>query len=138
MRMNRKLEGRICKSIKPDSAEFCWTISPLMPTRSCEFDISLSAVYRNLSALESEGKVRRVSKSGSREVYYQYTDCMSCKDCLHLSCEKCGKTYHMNIPGMEMLIENLASSDEFAIDRKNTVLYGVCKSCQKEEKEKVS
>lgn len=103
-----------------------------------EFDISLSAVYRNLSALESEGKVRRVSKSGSREVYYQYTDCMSCKDCLHLSCEKCGKTYHMNIPGMEMLIENLASSDEFAIDRKNTVLYGVCKSCQKEDKEKVS
>ena len=43
----------------------------------------------------------------------------------------------MNMPGMEMLIENLAKSDEFAIDRKNTVLYGVCKSCRKEE-EKVS
>ena len=102
-----------------------------------EYEISLSAVYRNLSALESEGKVRRVSRSGSREIYYQYTDCSGCKDCLHLSCEKCGKTYHMNMPGMEMLIENLAKSDEFAIDRKNTVLYGVCKSCRKEE-EKVS
>ena len=100
--------------------------------------ISISAVYRNLSELEKEGKVRRVNQSGSREVLYQYTDSAHCKECLHLSCEKCGKTYHMNIPGMEMLIENLASSDEFAIDRKNTVLYGVCKSCQKEDKGKVS
>ena len=103
-----------------------------------EQGISISAVYRNLAELEKEGKVRRSSKSGSREVYYLYTDGSECRDCLHLSCEKCGKTYHMNIPGMEMLIENLASSDEFAIDRKNTVLYGVCKSCQKEDKEKVS
>ena len=48
--------------------------------------ISISAVYRNLSDLEKEGKIRRVSKSGTREVYYLYTDSDSCKDCLHLSC----------------------------------------------------
>lgn len=46
--------------------------------------ISISAVYRNLSALEQEGKIRRVSKNGSREVFYQYTDCTACKNCLHL------------------------------------------------------
>ena len=54
--------------------------------------ISISAVYRNLSELEKEGKVRRVNQSGSREVFYQYTDSAHCKECLHLSCEKCGKT----------------------------------------------
>ena len=93
--------------------------------------ISISAVYRNLSALEQDGKIRRISKSGSREIFYQYIDCSQCKDCLHLSCEKCGKTYHMNMPGAEMLINNLAQNDEFAIDKANTVLYGVCRSCQK-------
>ena len=34
-------------------------------------EISVSAVYRNLSALEQDGTVRKVAKSGSREVFYQ-------------------------------------------------------------------
>ena len=92
--------------------------------------ISISAVYRNLSELEKEGKVRRVNNSGSREVFYQYTDGAHCKDCLHLSCEKCGKTYHMNSAVAQTLIENLAKSDEFTIDKANTVLYGVCGDCR--------
>ena len=93
--------------------------------------ISISAVYRNLSELEREGKVRRVNNSGSREVFYQYTDGAHCKDCLHLSCEKCGKTYHMNSAVAQTLIENLVQSDEFTIDKANTVLYGVCGDCRK-------
>ena len=97
--------------------------------------ISISAVYRNLSALEQEGKIRRVPKSGSREVFYQYTDSAHCKECLHLSCEKCGKTYHMNTESAAMLIQNLASSDEFTIDKAHTVLYGVCKDCRESEEE---
>ena len=96
-----------------------------------EQGISISAVYRNLADLEKEGKVRRSSKSGSREVYYLYTDGSECRDCLHLSCEKCGKTYHMNSAVAQTLIENLAQSDEFTIDKANTVLYGVCGDCRK-------
>lgn len=92
--------------------------------------ISVSAVYRNISELEKDGKVRRISKSGSREVYYQYSDGVHCRNCLHLSCEKCGKTYHMNIEGAEMLVDNLAQTDNFVIDKANTVLYGVCGECQ--------
>ena len=91
--------------------------------------ISISAVYRNLSDLEKEGKIRRVNQSGSREVFYQYTDGEHCKNCLHLSCEKCGKTYHMNMQCAQMLIDNLAQNDEFMIDKANTVLYGICKNC---------
>ena len=97
--------------------------------------ISISAVYRNLSELEKEGKVRRVNQSGSREVFYQYTDSAHCKECLHLSCEKCGKTYHMNTESAAMLIQNLASSDEFTIDKAHTVLYGVCEDCRASEEE---
>lgn len=92
--------------------------------------VSISAVYRNLAELEKEGKVRRVNQSGSREVFYQYTDGAHCKECLHLSCEKCGKTYHMNSEVAQMLVQNLAQSDEFAIDKASTVLYGVCRDCR--------
>lgn len=96
-------------------------------------DISISAVYRNLSELEREGKIRRISKSGTREVFYLYTDCHGCKNSLHLSCEKCGKTYHMNISVAEMLVQNLEDADEFKIDKGSTVLYGVCKDCRNKE-----
>lgn len=92
--------------------------------------VSISAVYRNLSDLEKEGRIRRISKSGSREVLYLYTDSHHCRDCLHLSCKKCGKTYHMDTDGAEQLIKILAQNDDFTIDKSETVLYGVCKDCK--------
>ena len=60
-----------------------------------EKQISLSAVYRNLAQLEAEEKVRRSAKSGSHEAFYQYLDTKGCKGVLHVSCVKCGKTFHM-------------------------------------------
>ena len=41
--------------------------------------ISQSAVYRNLSSLEKDGKVRKIAKAGRREAYYQYVDLDDCK-----------------------------------------------------------
>ena len=48
--------------------------------------ISISAVYRNLSALEEEGILKRSIRENTREVYYQYIAAEECKDSLHLSC----------------------------------------------------
>ncbi|MBQ9887284.1 MAG: transcriptional repressor [Lachnospiraceae bacterium] len=94
-----------------------------------EDNISISAVYRNLSELEAEGKVRRVSQGNGREIYYQYTDSDCCKGCLHLICNKCKKTYHMNTKDADILIYTLAQNQHFQIDRKSTVLYGICAAC---------
>ncbi len=94
-------------------------------------NISVSAVYRNLAELEKNGMVRRLSKKGSREVFYQYIDEHKCRECLHLSCEKCGKTFHMNIDGANALVKSVENNDDFAIDKANTILYGICKNCQK-------
>lgn len=102
-----------------------------LETALSDVGVSISAVYRNLSDLEKEGKIRRVSKSGVREVLYQYIDSDVCRGFLHLSCEKCGKTYHMNMRGTEMLMNSLEQSDKFFINKANTVLYGVCKDCRK-------
>ena len=95
--------------------------------------ISVSAVYRNLSALEQDGAVRKVAKSGSREVFYQFMKAEECKDHLHLSCKKCGKTFHMDEAETEALLGSIAKLDGFAVDRGDTVLYGVCEACQREK-----
>ena len=92
-------------------------------------EISVSAVYRNLAALEQDGTVRKVAKSGSREVFYQYMQAESCKAHLHLSCKKCGKTFHMDEAETEQLLQSIARVDGFAVDRADTVLYGVCDDC---------
>ena len=93
--------------------------------------ISVSAVYRNLAELEAEGKVRRLSRAGSREVFFQYMDASNCRNCLHLSCTKCGKTFHMHALGAAQLERDVARNDEFQIDRNETVIYGLCRDCRR-------
>ncbi len=91
--------------------------------------ISLSAVYRNLSSLEDEGLVKRTSKTGSREVFFQYTAAPECRECLHMSCKKCGKIFHMHSKEAEQLVK-LAQKDGFTVDKSETVLYGICGLCR--------
>ena len=93
--------------------------------------VSLSAVYRNLAELEREGVLRRGGVNGSRESTFQYIGAAACRDCLHLSCTRCGRTFHLSIAGAERLQRDALRSDEFCIDRGETVLYGVCRECRK-------
>ena len=94
-------------------------------------NISISAVYRNLCDLEAEGKIRRISRSGNREIFYQYTDADACRSSLHLSCKKCGRTFHMGNQSVQLIVHNIAKNENFAIDTTDTLIYGVCKSCRK-------
>lgn len=93
--------------------------------------VSLSAVYRNLSELEKSGLLKRISVSGSREAVYQYIGAASCKEQIHLTCKKCGKTVHMENDDTEIIISRALSHRNFVIDKKETVLYGICGACQK-------
>ena len=99
-----------------------------------EESISVSAVYRNLAALEEEGRVRRVSRSGGREAYYQFTDTEACRTHLHLLCKTCGATYHMDKSDADQLIRTLSEHERFAVDTVDTVLYGTCEACQIRER----
>ena len=91
--------------------------------------ISMSAVYRNLSELENEGKVQRMTVGGSNKVFYRYTVAKECERHLHLSCSKCGKTFHMDVPATDSLIKEVLDGSNFKVDSANTVLYGVCGKC---------
>ncbi|MBQ3331538.1 MAG: transcriptional repressor [Ruminococcus sp.] len=92
--------------------------------------ISKSAVYRNLADMEAEGKLHRVMGGGGREVIYRYSGSHACSQSLHLSCKKCGKTVHMQQQLADSLVQSVAQNDDFAIDKGETVIYGVCAACQ--------
>ncbi len=94
--------------------------------------ISASAIYRNLSVLEQEGKLRRSAKPGSQELCYRYIGSDSCQGHLHLSCLRCGKTVHMEESESDALAERLAMNEGFTLDRDDTVLYGICADCRKQ------
>lgn len=93
--------------------------------------ISVSAIYRNFADLETEGKVRRASQNGKRKVFFQYTAAEHCKENLHLSCQRCGKSYHLNPKLADVITQGLASTEKFEINIANTVIYGICSSCSK-------
>ena len=93
--------------------------------------ISTSAIYRNLAALEQEGGLIRSAKPGSQEAYYRYTDDENCRGHLHMSCLRCGKTVHLEETETDALAQRLAKSEGFALNRTDTVLYGICAECQK-------
>lgn len=94
--------------------------------------ISLSAVYRNLSQLEEEGVIRKSVKQGSREAFYQYMGAPACKNHLHMSCTCCGKTFHLAENHTMHLKQALCLEEGFQLDILNTVLLGVCEDCRKE------
>ena len=92
-------------------------------------NISKSSVYRNLSELESEQKIKRVTKAGSNESFYQFYDNSECKNHIHLSCTKCGKIFHLESAQTEKLVSEVEATDGFEISRGETTLYGTCKEC---------
>ena len=95
-------------------------------------DVSRSAVYRNVAELETEGKLRRDRGSDAREVYYRYVGAAGCRGSLHLSCKKCGRTFHMDSGGADALTQVVEKAEGFAVDKSDTVLYGVCAACKNE------
>ena len=56
---------------------------------------------------------------------------MECLNHIHLSCNKCGRIFHMTNDLAENLIENLKSQVGFTINKRETTLYGTCKECSK-------
>jgi len=93
-------------------------------------NISQSAVYRNLSELEREGRVRRSMSHGSREACYTFVDSDHCRGRLHLSCRNCGQMFHLSDESAAQISNNILEQLGFNIDRSETVLYGVCSKCK--------
>lgn len=92
--------------------------------------ISLSAVYRNLSALADEGIISRSAKDGERGFFYQYIATDECKNSIHLTCTKCGAVTHMETKAADSMSKSLLETAGFNINKGKTVLYGLCNKCE--------
>lgn len=92
-------------------------------------DISLSAVYRNLSELSSSGMITK-NAGEKREAVYRFSGASECKNRLHLCCSVCKKTVHIDNETAEK-IKTALSDDGFGLNISDTVLYGVCPDCKK-------
>ena len=92
-------------------------------------NISLSSIYRNLKRMVDAGMVARFATDDGHKFLYQYIGDASCSEHLHLKCKSCGRIFHMDDPSMEKLLQGAMSKNEFSIDKKMSVLFGCCKSC---------
>ncbi|MFI3237886.1 MAG: transcriptional repressor [Lachnospiraceae bacterium] len=95
-----------------------------------EHQISPSAIYRNLSGLEELEMIRRISKNGTREAYYQYINASGCKNQIHLHCMKCEKSEHLHMANVEAFTDTILQLEGFEVDKGSTVIYGICKNCR--------
>lgn len=93
-------------------------------------EISVSAIYRNLSRLLEMGAVRKVAQKSSRESSYRYIDSDACRNEIHMTCSVCGKIFHMNHTLASYLQEQLVQQNDFQMDRSKTSILGICKDCK--------
>ncbi len=102
--------------------------------KKCENDdISVSAIYRNLKSMENDGLICKVMDNKRSEALYHYVNPDNCVGVIHLKCENCENTYHIN-KHISNMIMNLAKEDfKFSINSKTAFLYGICDNCSQIE-----
>ena len=106
----------ICRSILPDGQ-------------------GKSTVYRLISRLVDEGKVRKISDAKTRHVTYQYLYTGRCAEHLHLKCKECGRLIHLDDVTSHILEKRIFKSEGFTLDV-GALLYGVCDGCTYGRKER--
>ncbi len=94
------------------------------------YGISISSIYRVLSSLEEEGILCKTSDPKRSCTLYQYIDPHSCSGIIHLKCQICDETFHVNKHVSHMLIELAKEDYSFAINDSSAFLYGKCMNCQ--------
>lgn len=88
-----------------------------------------STVYRLISRLTEEGKIRKFVKTDSRKASYQLLDADGCDCHLHLRCIDCGKLFHMDDEVSNELVRRINRSSNFSVSEEATVLLGTCAVC---------
>ena len=98
-------------------------------------NISMSAIYRNLAEFEKDGLICRVFEKDRSETLYQYIDAHTCGGVLHLKCETCGNTYHLNAHIAQMIDGLSKDLFNFNVNKSMMFLYGQCNECREKENE---
>jgi len=93
--------------------------------------VGKTTVYRHIEKLVAAGSVRKYHIEGGTSACYQYHNSEACGEHFHLKCISCGKLVHLDCEFMHGIDAHIFEHHGFRIDNTQTVLYGVCKQCEK-------
>lgn len=91
--------------------------------------ISLSTIYRNLSAMVETGILQSSVKKETHEMVYQYVDGEECRGEIHMVCLECGNTFHLDHEIAETMQRGLVQKSGFCLSKSKSILYGTCCGC---------
>ncbi len=93
--------------------------------------ISKATVYRNLSALEEKGMIKRVPKLGSGSDRYD----KNTHPHFHAKCRNCGKIFDVALPLEDVMGKaKVMDDDGFALSSYQLIFEGICTDCRSKEK----
>ena len=91
--------------------------------------VGKSTVYRLMTRLVEEKRVKRQHSDSSRKAIYRIVIDEHCHNHLHLQCTGCGKVLHLDEKTSDELLCAVKSLQDFAVSEEDTVLMGKCSSC---------
>lgn len=104
-------------------------IDAYLKAHNCE--VNMTTIYRYLDKLTKEGKVMKyVAEKGSQAAYQYVEHGHHCDSHLHLKCIRCGRIVHLECGFMDEISHHIWEDHGFALQCKNSILYGTCKECR--------
>lgn len=99
--------------------------------RENDSEVNITTIYRYLDKLAQEGTVMKYVTEKGGKAAYQYVELgHRCEEHLHLKCVKCGSIIHLECAFMDEISEHIRKDHGFALQCKNSILYGTCKNCR--------
>jgi len=95
--------------------------------------VNLSTIYRYLDKLVMEHKVLKYQQEDGRKAVFQYVEEDRCHQHLHMQCVRCGRMIHLDCGFMDEISDHMMEHHHFRLQCQNSILYGICESCEKEE-----
>ena len=94
--------------------------------------IGQATIYRQLESLVDEGIINKYIIDANSPACFEYVNPKEHGGggCYHCKCEVCGKLIHLHCEEMEEMAEHLFKEHGFTLDKKRTVLYGICEGCR--------
>ena len=93
-----------------------------------------ATVFRTISSLVDDGKLKRYTGGRGEGAYYQLSTCSS-GDHIHLKCSHCGCLIHMDCSFMADILAHFKEHHGFTVDCERTVIYGLCEKCAEAKKD---
>lgn len=99
--------------------------------KRCDSEVNITTIYRYLDKLAGEGTVMKyVAEKGGKAVYQYVEQGHKCDEHLHIKCIKCGCIVHLECAFMDEIAEHILQDHGFALQCKNSILYGTCEKCR--------